>query len=299
MKRETESLQTPEERELIAIIRRLPLERVAEVIDFAQFLEFQQTKTRPAHDADEASDRMLAGSAAVAADERQNSASSLLNFTLEASWQARLQAEMRQDYIQELFAFARQEYATKIVYPPADRLFAAFEATPFERVNVVILGQDPYHGADQANGLCFSVNDGVPLPPSLKNIFLEIRHDLGAANMPTSGNLMRWASQGALLLNAILTVVEKTPRSHQNKGWERLTDEVIRIISREREHVVFLLWGAYAQAKAQLIEHPERHLMLYAAHPSPLSAKNGFFGCRHFSQANAFLQAHGLPAIEW
>ena len=223
----------------------------------------------------------------------------MINFALEASWQARLQDEMRQDYMQDLLAFVRQEYAAKTVYPPADRLFAAFEATPFDRVNVVILGQDPYHGANQANGLCFSVNDGVALPPSLKNIYLEIQRDLGAADMPTSGDLTRWASQGVLLLNAILTVVEKTPRSHQNKGWERLTDAVIRLISQEREHVVFLLWGAYAQAKAQLIEHAERHLKLYAAHPSPLSAKNGFFGCRHFSQTNAFLQAHGLPAIVW
>ena len=220
------------------------------------------------------------------------------NFALPASWQAHLRDAMAQPYFQELMAFVQQEYATRSVYPPSDQLFSAFQAVPFEQVKVVILGQDPYHGKGQANGLAFSVSDGVSVPPSLKNIFQEIAQDLGQP-IPTSGNLMRWAEQGVLLLNAILTVVEKTPRSHQNKGWERFTDAVIRILSEQRENLVFLLWGAYAQKKGDVIDRQRGHLILDAAHPSPYSAANGFFGCRHFSQANAFLEARGLPPIHW
>lgn len=220
------------------------------------------------------------------------------NFTLPASWQAHLRDEMAQPYFQELMAFVQQEYATRTVYPPSDQLFSAFRAVPFEQVKVVILGQDPYHGKGQANGLAFSVSDGVSVPPSLKNIFQEIAQDLGQP-IPTSGNLMRWAEQGVLLLNAILTVVEKTPRSHQNKGWERFTDAVIRILSEQREQLVFLLWGAYAQKKGDLIDRQRGHLILEAAHPSPYSAASGFFGCRHFSQTNAFLESRGLPPIRW
>ncbi len=220
------------------------------------------------------------------------------NFTLPASWQAHLCDEMAQPYFQELMAFARQEYASHTVYPPSDQLFAAFQAVPFEQVKVVILGQDPYHGKRQANGLAFSVSDGVNIPPSLKNIFQEIEQDLGQP-IPTSGNLMRWAEQGVLLLNAIMTVVEKTPRAHQNKGWERFTDAVIRILSEQRQQLVFLLWGAYAQKKGDLIDRQRGHLILNAAHPSPYSAASGFFGCRHFSQTNAFFAAHGLTPIRW
>ncbi|GAK51824.1 uracil-DNA glycosylase [Candidatus Moduliflexus flocculans] len=220
------------------------------------------------------------------------------NFALPTSWQTHLRGEMAQPYFQELMAFVQQEYATRAVYPPADLLFSAFQAVPFEQVKVVILGQDPYHGKGQANGLAFSVSDGVSVPPSLKNIFQEIAQDLGQP-IPTSGNLMRWAEQGVLLLNAILTVVEKTPRSHQNKGWERFTDAVIRILSEQREHLVFLLWGAYAQKKGDLIDRQRGHLILEAAHPSPYSAANGFFGCRHFSQTNVFLETHGLTPIRW
>ncbi len=220
------------------------------------------------------------------------------NFVLPASWQAHLRDEMAQPYFQELMAFVQQEYATRTVYPPSEQLFSAFRAVPFEQVKVVILGQDPYHGKGQANGLAFSVSDDVNIPPSLKNIFQEIAQDLGQP-IPTSGNLTRWAEQGILLLNAILTVVEKTPRSHQNKGWERFTDAVIRMLSEQRENLVFLLWGAYAQKKGDLIDRQRGHLILNAAHPSPYSASNGFFGCRHFSQANAFLAAHGLTPIQW
>lgn len=221
-----------------------------------------------------------------------------VDFRLPPTWQPYLADELAQPYFQDLMAFVRQAYATHTVYPPADQMFAAFAAAPFEQVKVVILGQDPYHGKNQANGLAFSVNDGVALPPSLKNIFRELQQDLGIAP-PTSGNLMRWAEQGVLLLNVTLTVEQKTPRSHQNKGWERFTDAVIRRLAQQRRPLVFLLWGASAQKKGALIDRQAGHLVLEAAHPSPYSASNGFFGCRHFSQTNAFLEAHGLPPIQW
>jgi uracil-DNA glycosylase len=221
-----------------------------------------------------------------------------MNFIFEESWQQRLQAEMDQPYFQELARFVRQEYESTTVYPPPGKIFVAFEAVPFDQVKVVILGQDPYHGPNQANGLAFSVNDGVRIPPSLKNIFREIHNDIGA-DMPTSGNLKYWAEQGVLLLNAILTMVKKSPGSHRNMGWETFTDAVIRILSQQRQHLVFLLWGAYAQQKGQVIDRSADHLILEAPHPSPFSAHSGFFGCRHFSQTNAFLAKHGLTPIEW
>ncbi len=221
-----------------------------------------------------------------------------MKLTCGASWQQRLQTEMDKTYFQELTAFMSQEYAAKRVYPPSEKMFAAFAAVPFEQVKVVILGQDPYHGPNQANGLAFSVNDGIRIPPSLRNIFREIHDDIGV-DIPVSGDVTRWAEQGVLLLNAILTVVRKSPGSHRNKGWETFTDAVIRMLSEERQQLVFLLWGAYAQHKGHVIDRNAGHLILEAAHPSPFSAHTEFFGCRHFSQTNTFLTRHGVSPIEW
>jgi len=216
---------------------------------------------------------------------------------INSSWRARLQPEFDQVYFQELIEFVRHEYAHQTVYPPGREIFSAFDACPFEDVKVVILGQDPYHGPGQANGLCFSVRDGVRMPPSLVNIFKEIHTDIGKA-IPSSGNLERWARQGVLLLNATLTVRGGSPGSHQGKGWEQFTDSVIRLISAERTGVVFLLWGAYAQKKGELIDR-SRHLVLMSAHPSPFSADRGFFGNKHFSKANDYLRSKGFPEIDW
>ncbi len=213
------------------------------------------------------------------------------------SWKSRLTTEFNKPYFTQLTDFVKSEYQSGIVYPPGKEIFKAFDACDFDQVKVVIIGQDPYHGPGQANGLCFSVHDGVRMPPSLVNIFKEIRVDLGKP-MPTTGNLERWARQGVLLLNATLTVRASTPGSHQNKGWETFTDEVIRKISEEKEHVVFLLWGAYAQKKGEIIDR-NKHLVLMAAHPSPFSADRGFFGCRHFSKANEYLKSKGLKDIDW
>ena len=221
-----------------------------------------------------------------------------MNCSCEASWQQRLQTEMAAPYFQELMEFVSREYAAQSVYPPPEQMFAALAAVPFDQVKVVILGQDPYHGPNQANGLAFSVNDGVRIPPSLRNIFREIQDDVGS-DLPASGDLTRWTKQGVLLLNSVLTVVRKSPGSHRNKGWETFTDAVIRTLSEERQHLVFVLWGAYAQQKGHVIDRSAGHLILEAAHPSPFSAHNGFFGCRHFSQTNAFLARHGAPLIEW
>ena len=193
--------------------------------------------------------------------------------------------------------FVHNEYRQGVVYPPASRIFAAFDACPFEDVKVVILGQDPYHGPGQANGLCFSVADGVEIPRSLQNIFKEVNADTGAP-IPSSGNLERWARQGVLLLNATLTVRAHNAGSHQNHGWETLTDSVIRHLSEEREGLVFILWGAYAGRKAELIDS-SKHLILKSAHPSPLSASRGFFGNHHFSRANDYLKAHGQTPVNW
>jgi uracil-DNA glycosylase len=213
------------------------------------------------------------------------------------SWKAKLSDEFLKPYFEQLTRFVKAEYQATTVYPPGHKIFNAFDACDFTQLKVVIIGQDPYHGAGQANGLCFSVNDGIKAPPSLVNIFKEIHHDLGKP-FPTSGNLERWARQGVLLLNATLTVRASTPGSHQNKGWEVFTDAVIKKISDEKENVVFLLWGAYAQKKGEVIDR-NKHFVLMSAHPSPFSADRGFFGCRHFSKANAYLKSKGLEEIDW
>jgi uracil-DNA glycosylase len=220
-----------------------------------------------------------------------------MDVKIAASWKARLQDEFRKPYFQDLIRFVRDEYKSYAIYPSGKDIFRAFDACSFEEIKVVIIGQDPYHGEKQANGLCFSVHDGVKMPPSLVNVFKEIRQDLGKP-VPASGDLSRWAKQGVLLLNATLTVRASVPGSHQKKGWEQFTDAVIRKISQEKEHVVFLLWGAYAQNKGQIIDRT-KHLVLMSAHPSPFSADRGFFGCRHFSKANEYLKAKGLKEIDW
>ena len=213
------------------------------------------------------------------------------------SWREALASEFSAPYFSALTEFVRAEYAAGTCYPPAGEIFAAFDRCPFSEVKVVLLGQDPYHGAGQAEGLCFSVCDGVPPPPSLQNIFKELHDDLGVP-VPTSGSLRRWADQGVLLLNATLTVRAGAAGSHQGRGWETFTDAAIRALSSQREHLVFLLWGAYAGRKAALIDR-SRHCILTAPHPSPLSAYRGFFGSHPFSQANAYLAAHGLQPISW
>lgn len=217
---------------------------------------------------------------------------------LEASWLERVGARLRSPPMQALAQFLRAEKAAgKLIYPPGPRIFAALDATPFDAVKVVILGQDPYHGPGQAHGLCFSVLPGVPVPPSLENIFKEIERDLGIAR-PDHGCLLPWSRQGVLLLNAVLTVERGLAGSHQGKGWEEFTDACIDALNRERQHLVFLLWGSYAQAKGRLIDR-QRHLVLKAPHPSPLSAHRGFLGCGHFSRTNAWLRDHGQAAIDW
>lgn len=213
------------------------------------------------------------------------------------SWRDKLEKEFEKEYFSSLIQFVKQEYQTQTVYPPGKEIFRAFDCCPFQDVKVVVIGQDPYHGAGQANGLCFSVRDGVRPPPSLVNIFKEINKDLGKP-IPVSGDLERWAYQGVLLLNATLTVRASSPASHQNKGWETFTDAVIKMISDAKSNVVFLLWGAYAQKKGEIIDR-SKHLVLMCAHPSPFSADRGFFGCRHFSKANEYLRSKGLKEIEW
>jgi uracil-DNA glycosylase len=217
---------------------------------------------------------------------------------LDASWKARVGDYFDRPEMVALSAFLRAELrAGKAIYPPPKRIFAALDTTPFEAVKVVILGQDPYHGPNQAHGLCFSVLPGVPAPPSLENIFKEIERDLGIPR-PDHGYLIPWARQGVLLLNAVLTVQRGMAGSHQGKCWEGFTDAVVDHLNRERENLVFLLWGSYAQAKGKLID-TRRHLVLKAPHPSPLSAHRGFIGCGHFSKANAWLREHGLAQIDW
>ncbi len=220
-----------------------------------------------------------------------------MNVRIEESWRVRLQDEFEKPYFESLTQFVRNEYATTVVYPPGREIFASFDACPFDKVKVVILGQDPYHEPGQAHGLCFSVNDGVQFPPSLVNIFKEIESDLGKP-IPSSGNLLRWAGQGVLLLNATLTVRAHQAGSHQNKGWETFTDAVIHRLAEEREHIVFILWGSYAQRKGAFINR-NRHLVLQSPHPSPLSAYRGFFGNKHFSRANEYLVANGYEPIQW
>ncbi len=220
-----------------------------------------------------------------------------MNVQIEESWKRHLAPEFEKPYFVNLTNFVREEYGKGAVYPPGPLIFNAFNLCPFDKVKVVIIGQDPYHGPGQAHGLCFSVNDGIPFPPSLVNIFKEISSDLGVP-VPTTGNLTRWANQGVLLLNATLTVRAHQAGSHQNHGWEEFTDAAIRALATEREHLVFLLWGAYAQKKGAFIDR-NKHLVLASVHPSPLSAYHGFFGNKHFSQTNAYLTAHGQEPIRW
>lgn len=220
-----------------------------------------------------------------------------MQVNIEQSWQQQLQGEFDKPYFAKLVAFVKQEYAHHTVYPPGKLIFNAFNQCPFDKVKVVLLGQDPYHEPGQAHGLCFSVNEGVQFPPSLGNIFKEIHDDIGTP-IPASGNLTRWAQQGVLLLNATLTVREHQAGSHQRQGWEEFTDAVIRILSEQREHLVFILWGSYAQSKSQLIDG-SRHCILRSAHPSPLSAYRGFFGNHHFSLTNQYLRTNGIEEIQW
>lgn len=217
---------------------------------------------------------------------------------MEQSWKELLAGEFEKPYFEALVRFVREEYAATRVYPPAKLIFNAFERCPVEKTKVVILGQDPYHGSGQAHGLCFSVPDGIAAPPSLVNIFKEIRDDVGAA-IPSSGNLERWAAQGVLLLNATLTVRANAAGSHQNKGWEEFTNAAIRAVAARQERLVFMLWGNYARQKGAFID-AARHLVLTASHPSPLSAnRGGWFGNRHFSQANAYLRDHDKEPVTW
>lgn len=220
-----------------------------------------------------------------------------MNVKIEPSWHEALATEWQEPYFAELAEFVRDEYRHNTVYPPASKIFAAFDACPFDKVKVVILGQDPYHGPGQANGLCFSVADGVAIPRSLVNIFKEVSDDTGAP-IPLSGDLSRWARQGVLMLNATLTVRAHEAGSHQNRGWERLTDMVIRRLNDERQGLVFILWGSFAARKGEFIDR-SRHLVLTSPHPSPLSASRGFFGNHHFTRANEYLIAQGKTPILW
>lgn len=216
---------------------------------------------------------------------------------IEQSWKIALSDEFEKPYFATLTNFVKSEYKTSRVYPPGNLIFNAFDQCPFDKLKVVILGQDPYHGPGQAHGLCFSVNDGMAFPPSLRNIFKELNDDLGIA-IPKSGNLSEWAKQGVLLLNATLTVRANQAASHQKKGWEEFTDAVIQKINSEKEHVVFLLWGNYAIGKSKFID-ANKHLVLTSVHPSPLSASRGFFGNKHFSRTNTFLKEKGIAPIQW
>ena len=214
------------------------------------------------------------------------------------SWKEYLKSEFDEPYFAELVEFVKKEYQDETVYPPPKYIFRAFDLAPFDKVKIVILGQDPYHGRGQANGLCFAVNERVTLPPSLMNIFKEIESDLGEPLTHESGDLERWAKQGVLLLNATLTVRAGLAGSHQRRGWEHFTDTVIRAISEEREHLVFILWGNYAKQKGAHIDRA-KHLVIESAHPSPFSAANGFFGSKPFSKANAYLTKHDQTPIDW
>lgn len=220
-----------------------------------------------------------------------------MDVKIEKSWKEHLSDEWDKEYFKLLTDFVRAEYSTKQIFPPAKKIFAAFDACPFGDVKVVILGQDPYHGDGQANGLCFSVNPDVAIPRSLINIFKEIHDDTGAP-IPADGDLSRWARQGVLLLNATLTVEAHRAGSHQGRGWERFTDEVIRRLAEQRQGLVFILWGAYAAKKGEFIDR-SRHLVLTSPHPSPLSASRGFFGNHHFSRANSYLRSQGKAPINW
>ena len=221
-----------------------------------------------------------------------------MDVKIASDWKEILSEEFEKPYFRELTDFVRQEYASRRIFPRGSNIFRAFDKCPFDKLKVVIIGQDPYHGEGQANGLCFSVADGVPFPPSLQNIFQEVADDTGSP-IPTSGNLDRWAEQGVLLLNATLTVRAHQAASHQRKGWEEFTDAAIKALNADRDHLVFILWGGYARSKAALIDQ-SRHLVLQSVHPSPLSAnRGGWFGNHHFSRANDYLEAHGMEPIRW
>lgn len=212
-------------------------------------------------------------------------------------WKEILQKEFSEPYFEELISFVKDEYSRGVVYPAGRNIFRAFDRCPVDKLKVVIIGQDPYHGPGQANGLCFSVGEGVPFPPSLRNILQEVHTDVGAP-IPTSGELERWAEQGVLLLNAVLTVRAHEAASHAGRGWERFTDAVVKAIAERKEGVVYMLWGSYAQKKGSIAD-PSKNFILKAVHPSPLSAYRGFFGCRHFSAANSYLQSIGKTPIVW
>tara|TARA_B100000767_G_scaffold146237_1_gene137836 strand:- start:221 stop:898 length:678 start_codon:yes stop_codon:yes gene_type:complete len=219
------------------------------------------------------------------------------NIKIDKGWKEHLNQEFDSDYFQNLISFILEEKKKHIVYPKEDEIFSAFKLTPFNKVNVVIIGQDPYHGPYQANGLCFSVNDGIKKPPSLMNIFKEIKSDIGT-EIPISGNLQHWAKQGVLLLNASLTVRAQKASSHQKIGWQKFTDSAIKCISKNKKGVIFILWGRFAQNKENLIDSSKHHI-LKSVHPSPLSAYNGFFGCKHFSKTNEILTQSNLKPIQW
>lgn len=219
------------------------------------------------------------------------------NVKIHPSWKKVLSSEFEKPYFEELTSFVKEEYQKGTVYPPGPQIFAAFDNCPYDQVKVVILGQDPYHGPKQANGMCFSVSRAVKTPPSLQNIYKELKTDLGK-KIPTHGDLTHWAEQGVLMLNATLTVREGKAGSHQGKGWEEFTDAVVKLLSQEKTGLVFLLWGNYAKGKGEVIDR-KKHLVLESAHPSPLSAHGGFFGCKHFSQANQYLLLQGKEEIKW
>lgn len=221
----------------------------------------------------------------------------MIDVKIEKNWKEKLKNEFEKEYFEKLVAFVKEQYKSKTIYPPAGKIFSAFEYCPFEDVKVVIIGQDPYHGKGQANGLCFSVSENISIPPSLINIYKELKNDLGITP-PTMGNLERWAKQGVLLLNATLTVQANIAGSHQGKGWEEFTDSVIKILSDEKENLVFILWGAYAQKKGIVIDR-NKHLVIESAHPSPFSADRGFFGSKPFSKTNKYLKEKGIKEINW
>ncbi len=216
---------------------------------------------------------------------------------MSSDWQLALKPEFAKPYYKKLYDFINEEYSTRQIFPPGDDIFNAFSFTPLEKVKVVILGQDPYHNVGQAHGLCFSVNKGVDIPPSLVNIYKELHDDLGCS-IPNHGNLTEWAQQGVLLLNTVLTVRAHEANSHRNMGWEEFTDAAMQVLNKVDRPIVFMLWGSPAQTKGRILNNPN-HLVLKAPHPSPLSAYRGFFGCRHFSQCNDFLRAHGVEPIDW
>ena len=220
-----------------------------------------------------------------------------MNVKIEKSWKKILNSEFKKEYFNSLVTFLKDEYKNNIIYPPGKKIFSSFDYCPFDKVKVVIIGQDPYHGINQANGLCFSVNKEIKIPPSLLNIFKEIKNDIGI-DIPDNGNLKRWAIQGVLLLNSVLTVRKNLPGSHSNRGWETFTDKVISIISKNKNNIVFLLWGSYAMSKQKNIDQ-NKHLILTSSHPSPFSAYNSFFNSFHFSKTNKYLKKNNIKEIKW